>query len=97
MQTTEETTDPLVVKTMAQRAQHLADVATYIEEKYPAASFLVIDTQFYGGDRIHLARGGEEIVRSLGPVKMTASGDSIKVGTQFRGVFVFSFCESFAP
>jgi hypothetical protein len=101
MQTIEEAAlqaaDPLAVKTMAQRAEHLADVATYIEENYPAARFLAIETECYGGDRIHLGTGGEEIVRWLGPVKMTAACDAIKVETQFRGVAVFCLVDSFTP
>ena len=89
--------DPLAVKTMAQRAEHLADVVTYIEENYPATVFTRIELSSYSGEEI-LLHGGAEIVRWLGPVTMKPHGDKyMSVETQFRGVRVFSLCESFVP
>ena len=87
--------DPFAKQTMAQRAEHLADVATYIEENYSSAHIIAVSAG-PARDTIQLENGAE-IIRWLGRVEVTASVGSVRLSTLYKGVVVVTLVDSFVP
>jgi len=87
--------DPLEPQSMADRAEHLADVVRYISENWPDVNFLQIECSKHGGDIVHVTDA--KIISDLGTVRLSSQHDFLRIETTYRGVTVLALVKSWQP
>jgi len=88
--------DPLEPQSMADRAEHLADVVRYISENWPNVQILAARVDAHAPDGIHLYRA-PQVVESLGNVSLSALQDELRLTAEYQGVKVYTLVKSWQP